>query len=288
MIPLIAQVSPILAQVPSLIDPSITPASIILFLAFTLVSVLAALASRINSSAITKKAEAGAIEAVTKAFSGSIDEAKQARQDVLQARVELTDEREKRAKIEGKVESLMTQVTQEKQRADSANERLSKQTNQIEELVRKVGDLTSDINTIRERLAKVEAEKKALEDEKKRLQSDLTTQGEDYRNLMASIQERIDKAVADVKEALRLEYEGRITRLENEIRLRDEEIVNLKALLKESESHEPQNPVSNPADSAGPAAPDSTAPGTGSNGSPASNPDTGNRDGQSSGGSPSA
>jgi uncharacterized phage infection (PIP) family protein YhgE len=278
MIPLLAP-PPILAQID--LSQALSPGAILLFFAYTAVLLIAAVVAMINVGNVGKKAEAGAIEAVTKAFSGSIDDARQ-------ARIELTDEREKRAKVEGKVESLMTQVTQEKQRADSAHEKMSKQDNQIEELIRKVGDLNSDLTSIRERLTKVEAEKKALEDEKKRLLSDLNTQGEDYRKLMISIQERIDKAVADVKETLRLEYEGRITRLENEIRLRDEEIVNLKALLKESESHEPQNSVPNPADSADPAAPSPTAPGAGNDGSPTPKPDTGNRDGQSSSGSSSA
>lgn len=255
----------------------ITPASIALFFLYTLVALLAAFVARIGVGTMGEKAKNQAVAAVTTMVADAVKESRDLSSKLL-------DEREKRANIEGKVDSLMTQVNQERSRADTANERLATQTAQIDHLTKEVSQLTSDIHTIRERLSKVEAEKRALEDEKHKLENALSTQGEEYRKLMDNIQERINQAVADVREALRLEYEERISKLENEIRRRDVEIAALKAQLKESESHEKATATSDPV--APNPSPDSTSAGTGSDTSAAS-PEPGSSD-KPGGGSPSA
>ena len=257
----------------------LNPTSLALFFAYTLVTLLAALVGRIWVNNMGDKAKNLAVEAVTGMVTDAVKDARDARQDLIL-------EREKRANLEGRVDSVMTQATEEKRRADTAYQKLAKQDTQIDKLSSEVNQLTSDIKAIRDRLTQVEGEKKALEAEKHKLQNDLSTQSEEYRHLMNSIQERIDKAVADVREELRVKYEERITKLEQEISERDKEIGKLTALLKEKESHEFPNPsvsldpaadVSSPADT-----------GTGSNGSPTS-PDTGtSADSPSSGGSPNA
>lgn len=266
----------------------ITPVSIAMFFLYTLVALLAALVARIGVGTMGEKAKNQAVAAVTTMVADAVKDRAEISDKLLDVTSKLHDEREHRARLEGKVETLMNQTATEKSRADSAYETLAKQTSQIDKLSSEVDKLTNEIGIIRERLATVEAEKRVLEAEKNRLVNDLTTQGDEYRKLMETIQARIDKAVADVREELRLDYEKRIAKLEKEISDRDIEIADLKAKLKESESDEKSTAPSSA--TAADTELDSTITSTGSNGS--SSTDSGSADspdsGSSSDGSPSA
>jgi chromosome segregation ATPase len=255
----------------------ITPSSIILFFLYTMVALLAALVAKISIGNMGDKAKNQAVAAVTLMVTDAVKESRE-------LSVKLLDERDKRARLEGKVDTIMNQATEEKRRADTAHEKLAKQNQQIENLGREVNKLTSDVRSLRERLNKAEAEKKALEEEKAKLQNQLSTQGEDYRKLMDSVQAKIDKAVAEVKEELRLQYEKLISDLNVQIQARDEEIKSLQALLKEKESHEEETTVAS-GDVVASSQLDSADIGTGSDGS-ATDPDAGSSD--NPGGSSSA
>jgi len=247
----------------------LNPTTLVLFFLYTLVTLIAAFVGRIWVNNMGDKTKNLAVEAVTLMVTDAV-------KDARAARIDLITEREIRAKLEGKVEIIMTHTTEEKRRADLAYAKLSKQDSQIEKLYREVRELTSNINAIRERLAKVEEEKRWLE-------KDLSTQNEEYRKLMATVQERIDKAVAEVRDELRLHYEGLITDLQAEIRKRDEEIVSLKKLLEEKSHEDSTSPATAPNTDA-PA--ESADTGTGSDGSPI--PDAGNSGDNPGGGNASS
>jgi chromosome segregation ATPase len=200
-----------------------TNALIVIFVNM-LIIVIGHFVTRIGISNMTEKAQAQAVQTVTANFGKALADA--------------GDEREKRAKLEVRVDTLNTQLTEQTRRADTANERLASQSTQINKLTGEVTNLTTEIKQIRDRLVVVEGEKKALEGEKQKLENALNEKGEEYQKLMISIQEKIDKAVAEVRAELSQSYETRIKELETQIRSRDEEIAQLKALLKEREANE--------------------------------------------------
>lgn len=253
-------------------DLDLTPTTLALFGVYIVLQFGWSIVRAINTNNMGERIKNEAVAAVT-------GMTKDALADARAARNELASERERRATLEGKFETLMKHAIEEKRRADSANMRLAQQDSALVQLSSEVRQLNTDMNAIRARLDQVEREKKELEVEKAKLEYKLTSRNSEYDKLMASVQERIDKAVADVRAELKAHYEARLEELQVEIRKRDEEIAKLKQLLEQSKEETPdekatsQNPDSDqpvPADGL----PDPSA-GSNSGSHTGSSPDTG-------------
>ncbi len=247
-----------------------TLSSILLFALYTCIM----LVSSIVLSSVRKRDEATnnervqnqAIATVNEHFSDAIEEVKLARKEASVAR-------DKHAHLEGRVEELMRQTTEEKQRADSYVEKHVLQDHQISDLKKNMDELKKEQALILKRLSQVEDEKKALEQEKEQLEKTLNTQSEDHQAFMKNVQQRIDEAVENVRVELKAHYETRINELVEQIRQRDKEIAQLKSQLEEK-SHEQTNPstISTDSDSPNPDPQPSDADGSGSN-TGSTNPD---------------
>lgn len=189
---------------------TLTSTSVLLFALYTLITIVGGTAAvvlgrgRVNT--MGEKAKNDAVATITNNFSGLL-------QDAQKARDELATEREKRAELKGEVTGL---------------------TRQIEKL-------SDDMEKLRRRLEQVEGEKKDLEAEKEKLEKTIDFKSVEYQKLMVSIQSRIDNAVKGVRE----DYEARINQLEDEILQKNNEIARLKQQLEEKSHVQPQpNPVS--------------------------------------------
>jgi len=227
-------------------ETTLTTIGVALFGAWTLITILgnvvtAVIASK-NTRVMGEKVQIDAVAAVT-------DMVKDAVIDARTTRDELSKYKERSARLEGMVEGVMKQSLEDRKTAKKSSETITRQGVHIEELEKKVKSLNDEIKLIRQQLAQVEHEKATLEEEKKSLEETLDTRSEEYKALMHSVQQRIDKAVADVREELTEHYEARIAELNEEIQQRNEEIARLNQLLKEK-SHETQpQQIPNPATS---------------------------------------
>jgi len=185
-------------------ETTLTSSQVILFGLYTLIAIVGGFAAYIfgrgNISNMGEKVRNEAMATINNNFSIILDDARI-------ARTELGEEREKRARLEERVDGLL-----------------------------------KSMDDIRSRLSQVEGEKKALEAEKTQLEQTIDLKSIEYQKLMASIKVQVDNAV----EKVRKEYESRINLLETQIHQKAEEIAKLKSQLEEKsheENHTPQNPI---------------------------------------------
>lgn len=216
--------------------------SISLFLAYTLVTFLVSVVNRRNTETKGEAVKNEAISTVNGIATDALKDVSKTREELDLVRTELQKEREARAYVEGQVEQISAQATQEKARADKAQIKMTVQDGQITRIYNELKQITDEFDVVKRRLAKVEAERDDLIRDKARLITDLSAKGTAYDNLMASVQDRIDQAVSDVRLELKQHYQEKISKLEAQINAKDEEIAQLKLQLEETSHEKPSQP----------------------------------------------
>lgn len=253
----------------------LTWGSIGLFFAYTLVTFLVSIVQRRNIKSQGEEVKNESVSAVTKIALNALDDVEKARAELKQMANDLQAERERRAYVEGQVEQLSTQSTQAKTRADNAQVQLALQDKQITKIYNDFQKMSDQFVTIKDRLSKVEAERDKLIRDKAELETALEEKGTAYDELMASIQERIDKAVSDVRAELKQHYEDKISELDALISVKNDEIAQLKRQIQEETLDETStpgttNPISDIPAPGSRADPGTRRPHTGSRTNPAS------------------
>ena len=212
-------------------ETTLTSTQILWFAVYTLITIIGAgtavIFGRVRVSNMGEKVRNEAMAVINTNFSILLE-------DTRTARKEVGDEREKRARLEERVDGLLR-----------------------------------DMDKLRERLNRVESEKKALEAEKEELEKTIDFKSVEYQKLMVSIQSRIDSAVDAVRIELTEHYEPRIAELNKQIQQKNEEITLLKSQLEEK-SHDPQSETIPIATGNPESAPDPTSRSTGGGDNPGS------------------
>lgn len=230
---------------------------ITLFAIFTLITFGQGIAQAVvNRRQVNNQGE----EIRNETMSAMNDIAKDALGDFRSASNNLYGEVEKRAKLEGTVEQLVRDLELERIRANQAEAAVAEQNGKSEErdkqvtkLFNQVQEISEELTSVKQRLEQAEKDKARLIKEKDLLQVSLGERESDYDSLMESVQSRIDKAVSDVREELRQDYERQLENLRQQIRDKDVEINMLKAKLQEEspdEKNSPTQPIPYPDDSA--------------------------------------
>ncbi|PSN79610.1 hypothetical protein C8B47_10760 [filamentous cyanobacterium CCP4] len=220
----------------------ITWGGIGLFFAYTLVTFLVSIVHRRNMETKGEEVKNESVAAVNKIAIDALNDVSEARAELAQMAKDLQAEREKRAYVEGQVEQLSTQSTQAKTRADNAQVQLALQDKQITKIYNDFQKMSDQFVTIKDRLSKVEAERDKLIREKSALHKELEEKGTAYEELMASIQDRIDNAVSDVRAELKQHYEDKILELDALISVKNDEIAQLKLQIQEETLNETSTP----------------------------------------------
>lgn len=221
-------------------------ANVFLFLAFTLVTYIGSVVNRRNAETKGEEVKNDAVSTVNTIASDALKDMREARDELKKMGEDLQKERESRAYVEGQVEQITAQASQEKNRADKAQIKMALQDEQITKIYNQLGLMTDEFDTLKARLANVEAERDQLISDKARLTIENTEKDTAYETLMASVQGRIDQAVSDVRLELKQHYQTKISKLEALINAKDEEIAKLKSQIMEethAQAHTSTNPI---------------------------------------------